>query len=46
MGDEVIYKGRELLKVFDIDRNVPKDLNHLLFTLNLEIWSKERIHHI
>jgi hypothetical protein len=25
VGDEVIYKGRERVNVFDIDRNVPKD---------------------
>ena len=31
VGDEVIYKGRERVKVFDIDRNVPKDESPIIY---------------
>ena len=31
IGDKVIYKGREKVKIFDIDRNVPKDESPIIY---------------
>ena len=31
VGDDVLYKGREIVNVFDIDKNVPKDEEPIIY---------------